>query len=118
MSAVLNRIPEPHGEITIDLDPYMDEALNEVIETILLFGQYPQPNRRRPVQCKFDLIEHLTNDWNPSELAAFLLVALTNGDTFEAKMNAEKRLTEELSDKLRDSEIVRDKAFEMATEDE
>lgn len=120
MSAVLQRIPEPHGEVTIDLDPYMKYALDDVIETIMLFGQYPQPSTRFPSRPQFLLYEHIENEWDQRRITGLVIAALTDysNEFFTTRMKADADLREELKDKLRDSDMVRDRARALAEEDE
>jgi len=109
----------------IDIEPFMARALNDVIETIMLFGVYPQPRRsfrngcyRNLAGVRFDLsdwlFEHYADEL-PGLAAGFLTL---NGDeAYEHKSRHEKRVIELIAEELRESEIVRDKALEMAEEE-
>lgn len=106
-----------HGdEGTTDLDPFMAEALESVVETITLFGQYPQPRKGRFERIQFDLQEWMTEHYDPADLANLAMCAVINfGSCFDdRRLKESASLEQRLKDELRDSEIVREKAQELA----
>ena len=124
-----------HGdEGGIDVEPFAERALEDVVETILNFGVYPQPVRWKPGRTQpippteFDLYEFLfeENDKgqmriDPVDACEFFILAQkdhTRYGPFEtARSKWEKKITEMLTDHLRDSDMVTELAAQMA-EDE
>ena len=131
MSAVMpDSLAHVHGdEDGIDLTPFMEGALQSVVETILAYGEFPAPRRvgmfmttgstRRK---QFDLYEELQDEKfiEHADLLEFFILAMNDASTCgwfsTLRSRWEKRLTEMLLDKLADSEIVRDKAEQLAEE--
>lgn len=125
------RFDNVHGdEGGIDLAPHMENALESVVETIMNFGEYPQPRRvglfittGSPRRKQYDLYEELQDEKfiEHADLLEFFICAMNDYSTCGAFSDLrgrwEKRLTEHLLDKLADSEIVRDKALEYAEEE-
>lgn len=109
----------------------MEGALEMVIETILNFGQYPQPRRvgtfittgsSKPKE--FDLYEFLEGQDRGIEFADLLEYFIFSmgdnsgsGKFFDLRDSWEKRLTKILNDHLRDSELVRGVAEKAAIEE-
>lgn len=130
MSA-LNATPEGagrydnvHGDehLTLDVESFERRAIEDVVETIMLFGQYPQPrgawDKRPPRSVEFDLQEYLVEHRDDSDLANLAMCAIINfGDFDERRLNENRKLEAELTEHLRDSQIVRDRAEDLAEED-
>lgn len=121
------RFDHVHGdEGGIDTVPFMSRALEDVVETIMLFGQYPQPRQvwrngrfeQVSQRIRLDLAEWLQEHYEDElPTAAVCFLTLHGEDAFEAKQRHEKRVTALLTEELRDSDIVRERAEELAEED-
>jgi len=118
-----------HGDEGIDLEPYMERALEEVVETVLNYGMYPQPRRvslyfttGSTAPRQFDLYDWIleTNAVDPSELREYFILSLNDhsscGMFEDARSKWEKKLTEKLLDHFAGSEIVRERAEKLAEE--
>ncbi len=126
MSAIMpDSLAHVHGdEGGIDLEPHMENALESVVETIMLYGEYPQPRRGdyrpfRPLVAvkQFDLWDWIADNINSDDRNEFLFAVTVDymqhsSIVSDWRDKIEKRLMLELSD----SEIVRDKALEYAEE--
>lgn len=107
-------------------DLYKERALEDVVETIMLYGEYPQPRRASYglsfVQRirQFDLREWLTENYKPEEIADFMVRAMTDYglDFDEERLLQTDSIEKQLTVELRDSPIVLDKADELAREAE
>jgi len=115
-----------HGdEGKIDLAPHMENALESVVETIMLYGEYPQ--RRKvwrngafvvlPASKQFDLWSWLARNINSDDRNEFMFAMTVDynrhSDTLTKwRDKIEKRLIEELAG----SEMVREKAEQLAEE--
>lgn len=113
-SAVPAEIAERQSDVggEVDLGPYLEEARDKIIQTVLEFGQYPQPRRVGmfmttgfPGPAKFDLHEFLFDDEekpaiDPVDLQEFFILALNDQSEFgsfhESRRRWEKRVTEML----------------------
>ena len=90
-------------------------ALEEIVETILNYGQWPMKGRP-----KFDLYDFILEHRDTSFLVEMYVASLSsNAQAFEDKLERERRNVEELLiAHLRDSDIVQDLAEENAAEAE
>ena len=90
-------------------------ALEEIVETILNYGQWPMKGRP-----KFDLYDFILEHRDTSFLVEMYVASLSsNAQAFEDKLERERRNVEELLiAHLRDSDIVQDLADENAAEAE
>lgn len=104
--------------------PFLEQALEEVVDIVMLYGEYPQPPRggfsHRGTR-KFDLVDFLRDNpavLDPDDALGFFVHALTDysGGFDEARHRWEKRITEAVTAKLKDSEIVRERADELQAE--
>ena len=109
-----------HGdEGTYDPEPYRQRALDDVIETIMLFGQYPQPrtghgwhNAQRRVE--FDLQEWIVENMEPIETAAFLVAHISGYENRDIMQSTFEKLIEAaLRAHLADSDMVMEKIEEL-----
>lgn len=94
---------------------FHEAALEDVVDTIMLFGEYPQPNRHRTGPRKFfSLLDFLRSDKSPIDAAEayeFLVSGLTDYDShMDARFKLEMRVKAALTEHLKDSEIVSDRA--------
>lgn len=112
------RFDRVHGdEGTYDPEPYRPRALDDVIETIMLFGQYPQPRHGRGLQARraeFDLCDWIAENIEPCDVAQFLTWHIClHEDRDMLKINLEKRITDKLREELADSDMVNDAIAEL-----
>lgn len=94
----------------IDLEPYMQETLEYVVDIILLYGQFPRPSIvERP---QFDLYEWLAEnmDHDMREFAFAMTLDLDRFRHSEILDAWRKKIRERLMDELADSEMVLDEA--------
>lgn len=125
------RNDKTHGdEDGIDLEPHMENALESVVETIMRFGEYPQPRKHipgmpyrnlRPRQfCLHDWILE-KNIFDPSELREYFILSMNDhsitGSFSDARSRWEKELEKRLKELLAGSEMVQEKAREFAEEE-
>lgn len=109
---------ESHGDEHLTLKLDLDEALADVVDTIMLYGEYPEPRPigkpRRPMQ--FSLHEYIENEWDTAEMSELLVPLLTDfsSDFAVTCMQAADDLRNELTDHLRDSKIVHERAEQLA----
>lgn len=101
--------------------PIHERALGDVVETIMLFGEYPQPHRqRRFYPRQFDLVPFLLRI-HPAELREFVMLALTDhgrsGDFETARDRLEKQVRAMLMEHLRDSDMVRERVAQLIEEE-
>lgn len=119
-----------HGDGGIDLEPHMENALESVVETIMLFGEYPQPKRGRyrpfttpPAPKQFDLYDWIleNNIVDPSDLREYFILSMNDhsliGPFEAARSRLEKELEKRLKEQLAESEMVQEKAREFAEEE-
>ena len=110
----------------LDLEPFMENALEVVVETIMLFGEFPQRHKvwrngrfeDAPHNVEFDLYDFLAAKVSNDDRNEFMFAITTNygkdsGTLLDWQKKIEKRLMEELAG----SEMVREKALEMAEEE-
>ena len=101
------------------------EALDSVVQCILMFGQYPQPERvpdifdrdnQRPVE--FSLVEFLIEHCDLLDVARIAAAALTDfGPEYSGRRLVDAcRLEQNLRVHLADSDIVARRAAQMAEE--
>ena len=102
-------------------DDLMTDALAEVVDCIMMWGEYPQPPHHKPLlyRAEFDLCDwadrHL-DAWTRTAWAINYAINQQIDDAGEQQTRAEEQLTKMLSDFLRDSQIVRDHAAKMAAD--
>jgi len=128
-SAVPAEIAERISDCGIDAAPFMDDALDEVIDTIMLFGVYPQPRqvwrdgRFHPAaeRAQFDLQEWVAENIDPVQLAEsytdFICSAAFGVAGEDRRDQQQKAVDKMLRDFLAGSDMVRDKAEEFAAEE-
>ena len=121
---------EEHGdegliEIT---DRDMEVALEQVVETIIMFGQWPQPSRstlyeRRNNIKPFDLVDFMMdrNTIEFSDLVEFIVAGFSDyslgGYFSDLRYRYEKKVTDVLMAHLKDSDIVREQAIKNIREE-
>ncbi len=95
-----------HGdEGMYDPEPYVAEALDNIVGTVMLFGQWPQPRTSvasslgyAPRRVEFDLAEWLVEEYEPAEMARFMVNRLCRDDDSDM---LELRTEQEIEAKLR-----------------
>jgi len=98
-----------------------DKALDEVIDTVLATGQWPdrttgaQASHRR---VEFDLIEWLYEEYDGSDIARVFLTLLTDfsNDADLLRLNESAKLERKLREYFADSEIVAELGARMMDE--
>lgn len=88
-----------------------DDALNEVVQTVLEYGQYPVNGR-----AKFDLYEFLLEHRDPSFALEMYVASLSDDEQSldTRRMHERTTVTRMLKEHLIDSEIVFDLAEQIA----
>ncbi len=123
-------IPDRHAKDdperdTYDPEPYRQAALDSVIETIMLFGQWPQPRsslriwlNEQPRRVEFDLAEWMAENFEPAEMSAFIVAHICNDDDRNARQDdIERRIETQLRDELAESGMVESKIEELHEEE-
>lgn len=121
-----------NGPGTIEVrDDHRADALRDVVETICLFGEFPQPSNRysgsvphffrtaAPMR-KFDLYDFVLENIDHGELVEFFCLAMTDygGDFDHARLMWDKKLAAKLTAHLKDSPLVNEQATKIAEEEE
>ncbi len=112
----------PGGSVEVT-DAHLEQALESVVETIMLFGEYPQPRMHvrgilgtPPRRRLFDL-----HDWvieNVDAVNWYVRMVTEYGSEFDAqRLDETNRIEKLLREELRDSQIVYDKAADIAHEE-
>ena len=109
----------PDPLVGIDTEPYEKQALDDVVDSILLWGQYPHGTKlgnHRPV---FDLREWVNENIDPADLALFYIQQITDysNEADVRRMDEAAKVEKALREELRDSQIVTDRAIELAEEE-
>ena len=98
-------------------DMYMQSALESIVETVMLYGQYPQPraSQYRPERkVQFLLADWIGDNIDVSTMAMFMACSLDySGDFDDLRNKNEENIRLALMEHFRDSEIVQEKAEEM-----
>jgi hypothetical protein len=97
-------------------DLWMQPALESVVETVMLFGQYPQPspNIHRQRQVQFLLCDWIGENIDVSTMAMSMSCSLDYGTEFDTlRFKIEENIRLALVEHFKDSEIVQEKAEEM-----
>lgn len=105
------------------MESYRERALEDVVETIVCFCEYPQPAtigspfyRLKPRQ--FDLYEFVQKTYDKVELNDFAVSwMMNNRDDFDRRSRAETELRRRLTLALRKSPIVEALAISLTEED-
>lgn len=106
---------------------FLQQAREEIVSTVMLFGQYPQPRKSRSAAhdrpCRFALYEFLFDTANktyidPVEVEEFFVLAMIDGSSYGAfsdKRNKfEKQVAEILEAHFNDEHpLVREVADQM-----
>ena len=106
--------PDPYTEPgAIDIEPFLDLALEDAVDTIMRHGRYPARGA-----VMFDLLSWVLDSDSINE-RKFYVAMLTDRsrDGAAGMLYAERsRFDALLTENLRDSDIVRARAMELATE--
>lgn len=112
-------------EGTVDIEPHLESALESVVETIMLYGEYPQPRRDYytggpAIQSRkeFDLWDWLAENINSDDRNEFMFAVTVDYRPHSTVLSdwrgkIEKRLMLELAD----SDMVRERAEQIAEEE-
>jgi hypothetical protein len=103
-----------------DLD-YEEMALEEVVETILDYGQWPRPRiGKYQARVEFSLYEYLQEHRDPSFMLEMYEAAICDdNDQLEIRRIRERKaIAEMLTAHLRNSDIVHEHSEFMAADDQ
>ena len=92
-------------------------ALEQVVETVMLHGQWPGPNRGGLPRSQFDLYDFLNENRDPSYFLEMYIAVLTGADMFYRKQRETKTVEEMLADHFRNSEIVEAIALDISRDE-
>lgn len=114
-----------HGdEDGIDIEPFMPRAMDDVVETILAFGEYPAPQqhsffRNRCAPRQFDLQDWVSNNVEPADISALYVSMVTDfsSEHDARRLHESAKVEAQLRAELADSEIVRERAAKLAREE-
>ncbi len=119
------RMDHLHGdEDQVDPERYLEPALEEVVEIIMNFGQWPQPRRvgtfittGSNAPKLLDLYDCLADRIDYSELLEYFILSLNDrgiiGPFSDSRARWEKRVEKMLVDHLTGSELVADHAAKL-----
>ena len=110
---------EAHGDedmVAEPTDQQMEQALEEVVETILDCAMWPKPQKGKFARSQFHLYDFLLEHRDPSYAYELLVSSLSsNTSAFEDRIERERKWVEAmLIEHLSDSDIVYDRAVENA----
>lgn len=124
MSAMPDRLAHVHEPEGIDTEPFEKQALDDVVETLMLYAEYPRPifsqrNGFAQRYTLFNLLDWVTEHIDPADLAMFYIQQITDYsiDADDRRMQEADKVEKALREELRDSEIVRDRAIELEEEE-
>lgn len=113
-------VPEQEG---VDAASYLERVLEDVVDTIMTFGEYQQPRFNRLFTSAarprlFDLQEWLTDNWSAEDIANFAMCALVDFglDFAERRHREADRVRGQLMVELKDADFVMDMAEQLAEE--
>ena len=111
---------EAHGDEDVLTQPSKRDyelALEQVVETVMLHGQYPAPNRGGFTRSQFDLYDFLNENRDPSYFLEMYIAVLTGADMFDRKQRETKTVEAMLADHFRNSEIVEAIALDISRDE-
>lgn len=110
-----------HGDEdqTLDLNAYVDDALADVVDTIITCGQWPAPSMSREVHVRFLLQEFIVEKFDLGELADLAVAAVTqcSDDFYETKSKFDAKVRNLLFIHLHGGSIEREVAERLAEDD-
>lgn len=111
---------EPHGDENIPMQPTPRDyelALEQVIETIMDCGMWPEPKRGGFTKSQFDLYDFLLENRDPSYFLEMYLGVLTGSNIWERTQREIKTVEAMLADHFRGSEIIEIVALDISREE-
>jgi len=108
---------EAHGDEDTLAEPSKrnyELALEQVVETIMLHGQYPAPKRGGFTRSQFDIYDFLLENRDPSYFFEMYIAVLTGADIYDRKQRETKKVEAMLADHFRNSEIVEAIALDIS----
>ena len=111
---------EAHGDEDTLAEPSKRDyeiALEQVVETVMLHGQLPGPNRGGLPRSQFDLYDFLNENRDPSYFLEMYIAVLTGADMFDRKQRETKTVETMLADHFRNSEIVEAIALDISRDE-
>ena len=82
----------------------LDLARDEIVETVMLFGEWPQPSPHRPRRIEFDLVEWIYEEGSVAdehELCQYFVLSIIDRSDIGAFEDSRIRWENEITDKLR-----------------
>ena len=111
---------EAHGDEDVLVMPskrHYELALEQVVETIMLHGMWPAPQRGKFTRSQFDLYDFLNENRDTSYFLEMYLAVLTGADMFDRKQRETKMVEAMLADHFRNSEIVEAIALDISRDE-
>ena len=111
---------EAHGDEDVLVMPskrHYELALKQVVETVMLHGQWPAPQRGKFTRSQFDLYDFLNENRDPSYFLKTYIAVLTGADMFDRKQRETKTVEAMLSNHFRGSEIVEAIALDISRDE-
>jgi hypothetical protein len=112
---------EAHGDEDVLVMPSKRDyelALEQVVETVMLHGQWPAPQRGKFTRSQFDLYDFLNEDRrDPSYFLEMYLNVITGADIYDRKQREIKTVETMLPDHFRNSEIVETLALDISRDE-
>ena len=100
----------------IDIEPFMEAALEDVIAVILIYGEYPKPPSDKQ-RRKFDLYEFAEENIEPSDVLECYVLMLTESAgssvLYDKQRDMAKDMEKRLREELAGSELVCQRAEEL-----
>lgn len=91
-------------------------ALENVVETVMDYGAWPQPVKGKFTKSDFDLYDFLLEERDPSYFLEMYIGAITDNDISDRIRRERATIKEMLEKHFKDSDIVADLAAEYASE--
>jgi hypothetical protein len=111
---------EAHGDEDVLVMPSERDyelALEQVVETVMLHGMWPAPQRSKFTRSQFDLYDFLNENRDPSYFLEMYIAVLTGADTYDRKQRETKTVEAMLADHFRGSEIVETIAIDISRDE-
>lgn len=92
-------------------------ALEDVVETVMDCGMWPQPVKGKFKKSEFDLYDFLLEERDPSYFLEMYIGCVTGGNVSDRIRREQRTIKEMLEKHFKDSDIVNDIAAEYAEEE-
>jgi len=91
-------------------------ALENVVETVMDYGMWPQPMKGKHKKSEFDLYDFLLEERDPSYFLEMYIGCITGNEISDRIRREQATIKEMLEKHFKDSDIVNDLAAEYASE--